>query len=344
MKECGLLHRTRMGALVLSGLFFCVLSANCQDSSEEGTISRGSRAELAITVRDASGQIITSTATVKVYSNGILTDQSSTSGGRAFFVVRGLGEFTVAVEASGYKTAQKDVTISSAIRAQVDINLVRDAPSNETVGVPAGPVLAPKAKEDLVKGLQAMRENKLDEAQKHIGDALKLAPSNPEVLYLQGILYMKRSDWAQAQTTLDKSSQLDPNQARVFAALGMAFCNDKKYKQAIPPLEKSLQLDPKSGWEAEWSLAKAYYYDQQYERALKLAEQARADAHGAAAQVDLLYAQCLTAVGRYDDAAEVLRSFLKNNNPGNPDTATAQRWLDGLAANGKIHTQTNPTP
>ncbi|HTZ46549.1 MAG TPA: tetratricopeptide repeat protein [Verrucomicrobiae bacterium] len=343
MKQRLLLRFARVVLPVLAGLCVCAASAVCQDSSEEGTISRGSRAELAITVRDSNGQIITSTATVKVYSNGILTDQSSTSGGRAFFVVRGLGEFTVAVEASGYKTVQKDVTISSAIRAQIDVILPRDASANETVGVPAGPVLAPKAKEELVKGLQSMRENKLDEAQKHVGAALKLAPSNPEVLYVQGILYMKRNDWAKAQTVLETTSQLDPNQARVFSALGMAFCNDRKYKQAIPPLEKSLQLDPKSGWETTWSLAKAYYYDQQYQPALKMAQQARADARGAAPQTDLLYAQCLTATGRYDDAAEVLRGFLKNN-PGNPDTATAQRWLDGLAANGKIHTQTNPTP
>jgi len=343
MKQRLWLKLARVILTLVAGLFFCVVSATCQDSSEEGTISRGSRAELAITVLDANGQIITSTATVKVYSNGILTDQSSTSGGRAFFVVRGLGEFTVAVEASGYKTVQKDVTVSSAIRAQIDIILPRDTSANETVGVPAGPVLAPKAKEELVKGLQALRENKLDEAQKHIGAALKLAPSNPEVLYVQGILYMKGSNWAKAQSVLETSSQLDPNQARIFSALGMAYCNQKKYKQAIPPLEKALQLDAKSGWETTWSLAKAYYYDQQYDQALKMAEQARADAHGTAPQVDLLYAQCLTAAGRYDDAAEVLRTFLKNN-PGNPDTAMAQRWLDGLAANGKIHTQTNPTP
>ena len=85
-----------------------------------------------------------------------------------------------------------------------------------------------------------MGDNKLDEAQKHIGQAMKLAPSNPEVLYVQGMLYMKRSDWAAAQTVLEKSSQIDPNQGRVFAALGMALCNQKKYEEAIPPLEKSL--------------------------------------------------------------------------------------------------------
>jgi cytochrome c-type biogenesis protein CcmH/NrfG len=327
---------------MLASLFVWQIPVNGQDSAEEGTMTRGSRAELAITVRDTSGEIIKSTANVRLYSNGIPIDQSSTSQGRAFFVVRGLGDFTVVVEASGYRTTQKDVTITSAIREEVEVNLPRILASNETVGVPPAPVLAPKAKEELVKGLQALNQNKLDEARKHINEAMKLAPSHPEVLYVQGMLYIKGNDWEQAETVLEKSTQLDPSKARAFSALGMVLCNEKKYEQAIPALEKALQLDSKSDWQTKWTLGKAYYYHQQYDAALKMTEQARTEAHGAP-QVDLLYAQCLTAAGRYDDAAQVLRDFMKNN-PGNPDSSTAKRWLDGLAANGKIHTQTNPTP
>lgn len=328
---------------LLASLIVWRVPAHCQDSAEEGTMTRGSRAELAITVRDTSGEIITSTATVKLYSNGIPIEQSSTSRGRAFFIVGGRGDFTVVVEASGYKTTQKEMTISAPIREEIDVNLPRILASNETVGVPPAPVLAPKARDELVKGLQALSQNKLDDAQKHINEAIKLAPANPEVLYVQGMLYMKRGNWGQAETVLEKSTQLDPSKTRAFAALGTTLCNEKKYEQAIPPLEKALQLEPKLDWEIKWTLGKAYYYRQQYDQALKMTEQARTEAHGAAPQIELLYAQCLTAVGRYDDAAQVLRDFLKNN-PGNPDSSTAKRWLEGLAANGKIHTQTNPTP
>jgi Tfp pilus assembly protein PilF len=343
MKVCLLSWLARVSLLLLTGSALCALPAFTQDSAEEGTMTRGSRAELAITVRDSSGEPITSTASVKLYSNGMPIDQSSTSRGRAFFVVRGLGDFTVVVEASGYKTAQKDITVSSPIRAEVDVSLQRNTDSNEAAGVPAGPILAPKAKEALVKGLQAMGDNKLDEAQKQIGAAMKLAPGNPEVLYVQGMLYMKRSDWAQAQTVLEKSSQIDPNQVRVFVALGMALCNQRKYDEAIPPLEKSLKMQPAASWETEWTLAKAYYYHQQYDQALEMAQKARTTAHGSAPQVELLVAQCFTAVGRYEDAALVLRQFLKAN-ANSPDAPTAKRWLDGLAANGKIHADSNPSP
>lgn len=306
-------------------------------------MSRGDRAEIAVTVRDSSGEIISVPASVKLYKNGMPTDQSSTQHGRAFFIPRSLGEFTVIVEAAGYKTAQKDVSLSIPVKAEVDVYLQRELASNESAGAPGKPLLAPKAKEALDKGLQAIKEDKLDEAQKYMSEAMKLAPGNSEVLYVQGVLYMRRRDWAQAQTVLEKSDQMEPNRPRVLAALGMALCDLKRYEQAIPPLEKSMQLEPTSGWETEWALAKAYYYREQYEQALKMAQQARTTARGSAPQVELLLAQCLTAVGRYEDSAQVLRTFLKNNANG-PDAATAQRWLDGLAANGKIRRDTNPTP
>jgi hypothetical protein len=327
----------------LACLFLGALPARCQDSSDQGTMSRGDRAEIAVTVRDRSGEIINAPATIKVYQNGMPMDQQSTSHGRAFFIPRSLGEYTVTVEAAGYKNAQRDVSLSIAVKVDVDIVLQRDVASNETGEVPGKPLLAPKAKEALDKGSQALREDKLDEAQKYLSEAMKLAPGNPDVLYIQGVLYLRKSDWAHAQTVLEKSSQIEPNQARVLSALGMALCNQKKYEAAIPKLEKSLQLDPTEGWETEWALAKSYYYREQYDQALKMAQQAQGDSHGAAPQVDLLLAQCLTAAQRFEDAAGVLRSVLKNS-ATSPEAATARQWLDRLTADGKIRPASASSP
>ena len=293
---------------------------------------RGSRAEISVTVRDKSRQVITAPAVVKLYKNGALEDQRSTSQGRAFFIPRGLGDFTVTVEAAGYKAAQKEVSIAVAIQYQEDVYLERDATSSEA---PGGAVLAPKAKEALDKGTQALKEGKLEDAQKYIGEAMKLAPGNPDVLYLQGMLYMRQGNWEQAQTTLEKASRMDPNQPRTLAALGMNLVNQKKFAEAIPLLEKSIQLQPASGWETEWALAKAYYYHEQYEQALKMANQAHIESQGSSAQAELLLAQCLTVLGRYEDSAQVLREFLKYNAEG-PDAKTARNWLERLTADGKI--------
>jgi len=50
---------------------------------------------------------------------------------------------------------------------------------------------------------------------------------------------------------------------------------------AIAPLEESLQLDAAGSWETRW-------------------------------KIELLVAQSLTAVGRYEHAAQVLRAFLRD--------------------------------
>jgi tetratricopeptide (TPR) repeat protein len=271
---------------------------------------------------------------VKLSKNGALEDQRSTSQGHAFFIAQGLGEFTVAVEAPGYKAAQKEVSIAVAMQYQEDVYLERDAISGD--GKPPGrAVLAPKAREALERGAQALKAAKLEEAQKYIVEATKLAPANPDVLYLQAMLYMKQSNWEQAQTTLEKASRMDPNQPHLLAALGINLVNQKKFAESIPWLEKSIQLQPASGWEPEWALAEAYYHHEQYEQALRMAEQAHTDSHGSSAQAELLLAECLTAMGRYEDSAQVLREFLKNKTEG-PDATTARHWLQRLTADGKI--------
>lgn len=53
------------------------------------------------------------------------------------------------------------------------------------------------------------------------------------------------------------------------------------------------------------------------------------------AQSELLLAQCLTVMGRYEDSAQVLREFLKYN-AESPDATTARHWLQRLTADGKI--------
>jgi len=315
----------------------CVFSsvAKCQDSGDQGTMIRGDRAELSITVRDSSGTPIAAPASVKLYRNGVPSDQSATSHGRAFFIARGLGDFTIVVEAAGYKSSQKDVSVPVAGKMEIDIYLQRDLAPNESATAPGRPILAPEAQKALNKGAQALREGKLDQAEKELTKAANLAPANPDVLYIQGMLYLRQSSWAKAESVLQKADQLEPNQARILSALGMSLCNQKKYEAAIPVLEKSIQLDPNAAWETDWALAKSYYGHEQYELALKLAQQAHTASQGTSGQTELLLAQCLTAVGRYEESARVLREFLKSN-AQSPEAATAQRWLDTLSADGKI--------
>ncbi len=328
----------RFGGRLLLQAAGCIVltpAAWCQDGVSEEAALNGNNAQIVVTVRDISGSPIDVPAIVRLFrSGGIPSGQTSTSkGGRAIFLPQNLGDFSVMVEAAGYKTGHGDVSVPVPIKAEVDVYMEPEAGPG-AIPSPGGAVLAPKAKLTLEKGLDALRANKLDDAEKYLREAMRLAPGHPDVLYLQGVLDLRREKWKDAESVLAKATQIDPNHARALAALGTALCNQGKYDAAIAPLEKSLELSAGS-WETHWTLAKAYYYHKQYEAALKASQQALLESGGKAPGIELLVAQSLTAVGRYEDSAQILRAFLKNHGD-HPEVATARRWLERLEGAGKV--------
>jgi Tetratricopeptide repeat len=324
---------------LIGGLLLPLVGARGQavpTSGNDESLFRGDRAELAVTVKDNSGEAISAPAVVKLLRSGVPTNQAPTSKGKVSFILPGLGEYTVIVDAPGYTTQQKDISIPVNNRVELDVVLARAA-GNEVAGVPGKPVLAPKAQQAFEKGLTALSQDKMKDAEKYVGEAVKLAPGHPDVLYAQGVLDLKQKNFPQAQEVLEKATQIDPSHARAFAALGMALEDQGKYDAAISPLETSLHLEP-ANWEAGWALGKAYYQHAQYEEALKTSQDALTASSGKAPEIELLVAQSLTAVGRYEDSAAALRDYLKNH--GNrPEAATARKWLDRLNASGKIQKQ-----
>jgi tetratricopeptide (TPR) repeat protein len=333
-------HKRKLTGLVISIFVYELLLPSLsfgQARSTDESAFRGNRAEVSITLKDNSGQVISVPATVKLYYMGALNGHAAASKGRAFFILNNLGDYTISVEANGYKPVQKEISIRMAITDEEEIILQREAGSNESMGNPGGPVLAPKAKESFDKGLQALNDDKLDQAEKYLDEAAKLAPNHPDVLYLQGVLFLKQRRWEKAQSALEKTTQIDPKNARAFSALGMAFVDEGKFDLAIPPLEQSLQLDSVS-WETHWTLARAMYRQEQYEGALKESQQALSQSHGAEPGIELLLAQSQVATGQFEESAKTLRTFLKNH-PNDKGAATARKWLDRLAADGKIRKQ-----
>jgi TolA-binding protein len=321
---------------VLVLLVLCVLrpaSAESQASvADEGTL-RGNRAEISVTLRERGGDVITAPGVVKIYHSGALIGQTPTSKGHASFILN-TGDYTIGAEATGYKPGQKEISLTVAVSSVEEIFLTRDASATDSSGVPGKPILAPKAKESFDKALKALNDNKLDQAQKHLDETAKLAPNHPDVLYLQGVVYLRKGDFSKAQAALETASQIDPNNPKTLSALGMAYVDQGKYAGAVPVLEHSLQLDA-NAWDARWTLAKAYYHQQNYDGALKESQEALNGSHGAAPDLELLLAQSLTAVGKYDQAAQTLRTFLKNH-AKDPSADKARRWLERLAADGKI--------
>jgi len=307
-----------------------------QDAGTAATEFRGNGVAITIVVHAPSGEPLSSPAMVKLFRGGTIpSGQAETSHGHAELVVNSIGDFTVLVESAGYASAQKEFSVDATGREQVDVYLHSSDSSVANNAIPGRAVLAPKAKKAVDDGFQSLAKDNLSEAGKRAAEAARLAPGHPDVLYLRGVLYLKQKDWSKAQDVLENATQVDPSHAQAFAALGMALCDQGKYDAAISPLEKSLQLNPAAAWDTRWTLAKAYYQHAQYDQALEMSQDALAAAAGKAPEIQLLVAQSLTAVGRYDDAAQALRDFLREH-ADRREAATARRWLDRLSASGKI--------
>jgi len=318
------------------GLFVFAAPCFCQDRPADQGGFRGNRAEVAITIKEGSSQLIGPLITVKLYYRGALSEQKATSMGRVVFILNQLGDYTFTADAVGFRTVQKEISIPVAVEVEEEIVLQRDS-APEALGIAARPILAPKAKEAMDKALKFLSDNKLDEAEKFLDQAAGLAPNHPDVLYLQGVVSLRRNQPEKAQAVLEKATQIDPKNAHPFSALGMAFVNESRYDLAIAPLQQSVQLEPNS-WDTHYTLAKAFYHQEQFDDALKESQLALAQSHGTEPAIELLLAQTQTAVGKYEDSAETLRNFLKNH-PKDKGAATARRWLDRLAADGKIRKQ-----
>lgn len=335
------LRIARIAFPLLISVLFSSLPARCQDGVNEQRAISGNNATIVVNVRNSSGDPLPVTAMVKLYRNGSIPNgQTTTSQGRAIFMPQNLGDFSVVVEANGYKLGRANVDVPIPVKVEVDVYLQPENDSNSNTaanGPPGAAVLAPKAQKEIDAGLKALQENKLDDAQKHLDAAAALAPSHPDVLYLLGVLSVRRNDLAKAQEVFTKATQLDPKHARALAALGTVLANQSKYEEATIPLEKALELNAQS-WETRWTLAKACYYQHQYDRALKESQSALTASDGRAPEIELLVAQSLTSVGRYEDSALTLRAFIQNH-PEHPQVGVARRWLDRLKQSGKINSE-----
>src|SRR5262249_17586591 len=116
-----------------------------QERSADQNVLRGNRAQVAITIKEGSSQLIGPLVTVKLYYLGGLAGEMSTSKGRVVFILNRLGDYTITADAIGYRSAQKEISVPVAVEAEEEIALTRDA-NAEALGHSARPLLAPKAK------------------------------------------------------------------------------------------------------------------------------------------------------------------------------------------------------
>jgi Tfp pilus assembly protein PilF len=242
--------------------------------------------------------------------------------------IQGLIPATYIVEASapGFVPVRETVQLETKW-SQVTVMLTmkpeetEKAPSTKL----AAPVLAPKARKELEKGLEAFRRKDIAEARKDFEKALAMAPGDPDVQFLMGVLELEVKNSAAAEDHLQKAIQIFPNHVAALETLGEFYCAQGKVQAALPLLEKGVSLEEGS-WKAHWRLGQAYLQAKEPAKALAQAESAVGMGKSAAGDAQILKAQALAALGKWDQAEATLEKFTADQ-PNDPSSEKARAVL-----------------
>jgi tetratricopeptide (TPR) repeat protein len=224
------------------------------------------------------------------------------------------GNYDVEISAVGYLSSHQAAQTSNAQLQQFEIVLRRDpAAINLYVDDRA---LPSKARKEMKHGVSALKSRNLKDAEKHLAEAYKIAPSNAGLNFLLGYLYFQQRDYEKASNYLGIATRLRPNDGSSLALLGRAYLERKDYPQAESVLEQAVAADPES-WLPHNLLADAYFHRRNYDKARDEAQVAIDKGRAEANPARLILGQALINLGKDEPGIQALEAFLQQS-PSQP--------------------------
>jgi tetratricopeptide (TPR) repeat protein len=260
------------------------------------------------------------------------------------------GEYDIEVSSAGYKTSREQVSVfSGASNYTVYVYM---HPESEAVVVrgaaPGKPVMSPRLQSEVDKAFDKMRRGEFDSARTHLEKAAKMAPGNPDVQYLLGILEYTQQHYDVARTKFETAISLFPKHERALVALGELLLRAGQAGRAAESLEKAYLIDG-ADWRMHFLLAYAYATQKQYEKARPHAERASELGRERGVPARLLLAQILVAEGEANEAKTQFNAILRDV-PNDSAAAVAKAELAKfekpamVAATGKAESAATSLP
>jgi tetratricopeptide (TPR) repeat protein len=325
--------------LALIGLFNAELVAayqSRQDNSSHGSIE--------VHLRLADGMQFSGLARVRILTQDGPARAENTTDMSGKTTINDLppGAYIVEASAVGYLAVREPVNIEMKWSSVVVSLTMKpdDMGSHKDENASAVPILAPAARKEVQKGLEAFEKSNLDLARKHFERALAMAPGNPDVQFLMGALEAQEKNVGAASEHLEKAIQIYPNHVRSLQLLGELYNQQDEAKNAVPLLEKAVGLEDGS-WRSHWALGVAYLKTNEPQKARQQAERAIALGKAAAGVAHLLEAQALMDLGQLDAAETSLQAFI-HDDPGNPYSSKARSALDLVHQRQKDEVSSTP--
>ena len=290
-----------------------------------------------VSVREPSGMPLTGFAMVKLISaRGAFLTASTQDGSTATFSNILSGEYEVEVTATGYKTAKEHASVYAG-GADCTIYVYLH-PENEAVpagGPPRGAAMTPRLQQQIDKGLDKYRHKQFDEARAQFLKAAKMAPGNPDIQYLLGMVEYAQEHFEAAREKFQAALSLDPSHERSLLSLGELQLRTGDPASAVETLEKVYQNDG-ADWRTHFLLANAYAQEKNYDKALPHAIKMVGLAKQSAAPGWVLLGQIYLAQEKREEAKRafetVLQSFPKDPAAGEAKSALAELEKNAVAA------------
>jgi tetratricopeptide (TPR) repeat protein len=228
-------------------------------------------------------------------------------------------ELTAEVVAAGYETAKKAFEVGDRSEIKVAIDL-RPMVDREAAAADRGiAALNSKAQKDVRKALEALRENKINDARTALEAAQRSTPGNSEIEYLYGLCESRANNEASARSHWTRALDASPNHLSALLALGQDSLHQHKPAEAMQYLSRAETVEP-SSWRVHLLLAQAYYDQRNFPEAVDQAERTLELGHDRAVSVQPLLAHALFQTGEKDRGIQVLRDYVQSH-PSDPNAA-----------------------
>jgi tetratricopeptide (TPR) repeat protein len=119
-----------------------------------------------------------------------------------------------------------------------------DKPASTVSAASAGYKPSPKAAELNARGLQALKDGHLPEAQDFFKQAIVADARYVDAFNDLAVTQLRLHQYAEAEKTLRRGLEADPKSASLESNLGAALNHQDRFADAVAPLEEALRLDP----------------------------------------------------------------------------------------------------
>ena len=191
--------------------------------------------------------------------SGGLADQINTDArGRFRFTNLQRGYYRVIINAPGFGPAQQEADLTILFKAYLVFALPRITSNNAGVTAVLDARVPASAREEFVRGREALSKKNPQDASAHFHKAISIYPEFFEAELLLGTALMDLREWQEAEATLLRGLEIKPDSAEARLALGEVYWREKLYDEAERALLDGLKLDEKN-WHGNFTLARLYW-------------------------------------------------------------------------------------